>query len=396
VAATPPSRPSPSPIAAVPGGPADLGALPPRPERDRWGRRLAVAREQVFAGFFFAMFLFLLYQLYRVFTPFLGPIVWAGVLAMVFYPLYQRVLRALRGNTTLAAAALTTIVTISIAVPTASLSTVVTQESVGLYGQLTEWVRSGRLDQRIAELRASRIGRVAQRLRGQGWEMDWGALVQRGADTVSTHVTAFARNVALFLLDFSIMLFTLFFFFRDGDRMLASFRRLIPMDPVDKDAVFRRLYETLSAVMRGMVVTAVVQGVLLWVGLALLGVPYAAFLGVACGIMAMVPLIGSAAVWIPCVVYLAVAGLNLQAVCLAVYGTLVVSTVDNVLRPLVIGGAARLPTLFLFFGMLGGVEAYGILGIFLGPVLLSIVLSFVQIYQAQYATPEPRIPLPPT
>jgi len=395
VAAIPPSRPSPPPVAAVPGGPADLGAVPPRHGRERWGRRLAVAREQVFAGFFFAMFLFLLYQLYRVFTPFLGPIVWAAVLALVFYPLYVRVLRALRGNITLASAALTLIVTISIAVPTVSLSTVVTQESVGLYQQVTEWVRSGRLDQRVAELRASRIGRFAQRLRGQGWEMDWSALVQRGADTVSSQVTTFARNVAVFLLDFSIMLFTLFFFFRDGDRMLASLRRLIPMDAADKDAIFRRLYETLSAVMRGMVVTAVVQGVLLWVGLALLGVPYAAFLGVACGIMSLVPLIGSAAVWIPCVIYLAVAGEALQAACLGVYGTLVVSSVDNVLRPLVIGGAARLPTLFLFFGMLGGVEAYGILGIFLGPVLLSILVSFVQIYQTQYATPEPRAPLPP-
>jgi len=210
-------------------------------------------------------------------------------------------------------------------------------------------------------------------------------------------VTTFARNVALFLLDFSIMLFTLFFFFRDGDRMVASLRRLIPMDPIDKDAIFRRLYETLSAVMRGMVVTAVVQGLLLWIGLTLLGVPYAAFLGVASGMLSMLPLIGSAAVWIPCVVYLAVAGLPIKAICLAVYGTLVVSTVDNVLRPLVNGDAPRLPTLFLFFGMLGGVEAYGILGIFLGPVLLSIVVSFIQIYQDQYTTPEPKgITLPPT
>jgi len=397
VAAIPPSRSSAPPVAVVPGGAPEIGPVPPRPGRDRWGRRLAVAREQVFAGFFFAMFLFLLYQLYRVFTPFLGPIVWAAVLAIVFYPLYLRLLRTMRGNTTVAAAAMTAIVTVSIVVPTASLSTVVTNESVGLYEQLTEWVRSGQLDQRVQQVRASRVGRLVQRLGRQGWEMDWGALVQRSADTISSHVTTFARNVAVFLLDFSIMLFTLFFFFRDGDRMVASLRRLIPMDPIDKDAIFRRLYETLSAVMRGMVVTAVVQGLLLWIGLAVLGVPYAAFLGVASGMLSMLPLIGSAAVWIPCVVYLAVAGLPIKAVCLAVYGTLVVSTVDNVLRPLVIGGAARLPTLFLFFGMLGGVEAYGILGIFLGPVLLSIVVSFIQIYQDQYATPEPKgIALPPT
>src|SRR5262245_29545397 len=118
--------PSPAPLAA---GPA------PRPNRDRWGRRLAVAREQVFAGLFFAVFLFLLYQLYRVLSSFLGPILWAAILTLVFHPLHRRVLRAVRGNSTLAAAILTGVVTIAIVVPTASLSTVVTQESVGLYDQ---------------------------------------------------------------------------------------------------------------------------------------------------------------------------------------------------------------------------------------------------------------------
>ncbi len=383
-----------------PSSPRDPPALAPAPaaprrDRDRWGRRLAIAREQIFTGFFFAVFLFLLYQLYCVLSGFLGPIVWAAILTLVFYPLYQRVLQAVRGNATVAALALTTLVTVTLVVPTASLSTVVTQESVGLYQQLTEWVRSGRLNERVQELRASSVGRVAQRLSRQGWEVDWGAIVQRTADTVSTHVTALARNVAVFLLDFTIMLFTLFFFFRDGDRMFTALRNLIPMDPVHKDAVFHRLYETISAVMRGMVVTAIAQGLLTWIGLALVDVPYAAFLGVAAGFMALVPLIGAAGVWIPCAVYLAAAGLPLRAVVLVGYGTLVISMVDNILRPLLIGGRTRLPTIFLFFGMLGGIQAYGVLGIFLGPVLLSIVVSFIQIYQSQYATPDPPTPVLP-
>jgi predicted PurR-regulated permease PerM len=385
----PPSPPASAPLEA--GGPGELGLVPVRPGRDRWGRRLAVAREQVFAGFFFAVFLFLLYQLYQLLSSFLGPIVWAAILAIVFYPLYLRVLRAVRGNTTVAATALTLIVTVGIAVPTGSLSTVVTQQSVGFYQQLNDWVRSGEMNARIEQVRGSSIGRLVQRLSSQGWEIDWASIVQRTADTMSSHATAFARNVAVFLFDFTIMLFTLFFFFRDGDRMVASLRNLIPMDPVDKDAIFRKLYDTLSAVMRGMVMTAIVQGLLVWVGLVVLGVPYAAFLGVAAGMLSLLPLVGSAVVWIPCAIYLAIAGSPGKGLIMAAYGTLAVSVVDNVLRPLVIGGRTSLPTIFLFFGMLGGVEAYGILGVFLGPVLLSIVLSFIQIYQDQYATPEPRV-----
>jgi predicted PurR-regulated permease PerM len=368
-----------------------------RGDRDRWGRRLAVAREQLFAGFFFVVFVVLLYQLYRIFSGFLGPIVWAAILTLLFYPLYVRVLRAVRGNTTIAALTLTATVTVAIVVPTASLSTVVTQESVGLYQQLTEWVQSGRPNERMQELRASSVGRFAQRLSRQGWEVDWGSIVQRTADTVSTHVTAFARDVAVFLFDFTIMVFTLFFFFRDGDRMFLALRNLIPMDPVHKDAIFRRLYETLSAVMRGMVVTAIAQGFLTWIGFAVVGVPYAAFLGVAAGLLSLLPLIGAAGVWIPCAVYLLASGEPIRALVLVAYGILVISMVDNILRPLLIGGRTRLPTIFLFFGMLGGIEAYGVLGIFLGPVLLSIVVSFIQIYQSQYATPDPHPAIsPPT
>ncbi len=367
----------------------------PRPERVRWAKRFAFAREQVFGAFFFVAFVFLLYQLYRILSSFLGPIVWAAILTLVFYPLHQRVLRRVR-NGSAAAFVLTLIVTIAIVVPTASLSTVVTQQSVGLYQQVTEWVRSGQFNERVEQVRASSVGRVVQRLGRQGFEVDWGAIVQRSADTVSTQVTAFARNVAVFLLDFSIMLFTLFFFFRDGDRMVAALRTLIPMDAVHTDAIFARLYDTLSAVVRGMVVTAVVQGILAWIGLTLLSVPYAAFLGVAAGLLSLVPLIGAAGVWVPCAIYLVAAGLPIRALALVVYGTVVISMVDNVLRPFLIGGRTRLPTIWLFFGMLGGIEAYGILGIFLGPVLLSVVVAFVQIYEAQYAVPDTTVVLPPS
>jgi predicted PurR-regulated permease PerM len=371
------------------GGPL-RGAATETLRFDSWGQRLTLARGPLFAFFFFAAFIFLLYQLYRVFAPFLGPIVWAAILTLVFYPLYQRVLRRLRGNDTLAALALTLLVTMAIVVPTVSLSSVVTRESIAFYQQVTEFVNSGRLKQTLEALQQSRPGRLVQRLSRQGWEVDYGAVIKRVADTVSSEATAFARNVAVFLLNFAIMLFTLFFLFRDGERMFRRFRDLVPMDPEHKDAVFSRLYETLAAVMRGMVVTALTQGVLCWVGLAVLGFSYSAFLGVLAGFFSLFPIVGAAGVWVPCTLYLAFAGDLVRAAALLAYGTLIISMVDNVLRPLLIGGRARLPTVFLFFGMLGGLEIYGVLGLFLGPVLLSIVVAFVKIYQEQYTGPEQR------
>jgi predicted PurR-regulated permease PerM len=367
------------------------GPPPPRsPYPGRWDRQLTAARNQLFVFFFFFVFLFLLYQLYRVFSPFLGPIIWAAIFAMVFYPLYLAVLRRLNGRRTAAAAAMTTLVGLLIVVPTASLSGIVTAQSGGLYRQLTEYVQSGALNQRVQQIRDSRPGRFVQRLSRQGWQIDVGEMVrtaiERGGNFAVTQVTTFARNVALFLLDLTIMLFTLFFFFRDGDRMSRNLRDLVPMDPQHKDTIFYRTYDTLSAVVRGMVVTAIVQGLLVWIGLLIAGVPYAAFLGVLAGILSFVPLVGPAGIWVPVTLYLAVVGDWGRALFMLLYGSLGVSLADNILRPLLIGERVHIPTVFLFFAILGGIEAYGILGLFLGPVLLALVVSFIKIYRAEYAT----------
>jgi predicted PurR-regulated permease PerM len=368
------------------------GASTPPISAGSWGPRRILARGQLFAFFFFAVFLFLLYQLYLLLVPFLGAIVWAAILALLFYPLYARVLRSVGGRASLAASIMTLLVTTTIVGPTVSLSSVVTRQAIGLYQQTSEAVRSGRLRESVERLRASRLGRLADRVGQLGLELDYGAIVQRVADVISANATAFARNVAAFLFNLAVMLFTLFFFLRDGERMYRGLNALIPMDPVHKDQIFLRLYETLSAVVRGMLTTALAQGVLTGVGLTLLGMPFAAFLGVLAGVCSLIPFAGAALVWIPCTLYFAATGDVVRALVLLAYGGLVISMVDNVLRPLLIGGRTSLHTLFLFFGILGGVQVYGVLGLFLGPVLLAIVVAFVTIYREQYAAPEAAAP----
>ena len=379
---------SPLPPASPP--PASDGGEP-APRRSILSGGFGTARGQVAVYFFFAAFLFLLYQLYLVLAGFLAPIIWAAILAMLFFPLYTIVLRWCDGRETLAALTLTVVVTLIIVLPTISLSSVITRESASLYARLSEWVSSGELNESIARLRGSRVGRLFERFL-QGYEIDWGAVARTSMDTagglVVAQVTSVARNVAVFLFDFTIMLFTLFFLFRDGHRMYRRLHDLIPLDARDKDAIFTGLYETLSAATQGMVATAVAQGLLTWVALWALGLPYTAFLGVLAGFLSLIPFVGAAGVWVPCTIYLFASGDVVRAIILLAYGSLVISMVDNVLRPLLIGGQTRLPTLFLFFGILGGVQVYGVLGIFLGPVLLAIVVAFVRIYQEQFAVPQ--------
>jgi predicted PurR-regulated permease PerM len=370
--------------------------VPKETRRSLFAPSLGLARGQVVVFFFFAAFLFLLYQLYSVFSGFLAPIIWSAILAMLFFPLYTIVLRWCGGRETLAAFVLTLAITLGTVVPTISLSSVITREAASLYQRVSEYVSSGELTATIERLRGSRLGRLVARL--EGYEIDWGAAARSSIDTASavivTQVTSIARNVAVFVLDFTIMVFTLFFLFRDGERMYRGLRDVIPMDPNHKDAIFSVLYQTLSAVTQGMVATALAQGVLTWIALWGLGLPYTAFLGVLAGFLSLIPFVGAAGVWIPCTIYLAATGDLVRAAILLVYGSIVISMVDNVLRPLLIGGQTRLPTLFLFFGILGGIQTYGVLGIFLGPVLLAIVIAFIRIYKEQFATAEAALPPP--
>ena len=371
---------------------------PPDPRRTLFTASLGLARGQVVVFFFFAAFLFLLYQLFLIFSGFLAPIIWAVILAMLFSPLYRVVLDWCRGRETLAAFVLTLLITTVIVLPTISLSSVITREAASLYQRTSEYVSSGELNAHIQRLRESRLGRLVDRL--EGYEIDWGTAARSSVDTASGlivgQVTLVARNVAVFLFDFTIMLFTLFFLFRDGERMVRALRDVIPMDPGHKDAIFSVLYQTLSAVTQGMVATSLAQGLLTWVALWALGLPYTAFLGVLAAVLSLVPFVGAAGVWIPATIYLFATGEVARAVILLIYGSIVISMVDNVLRPLLIGGQTRLPTLFLFFGILGGVQVYGALGLFLGPVLLAIVMAFIRIYQEQFATIEEGAFSPPS
>jgi len=350
-----------------------------------------MTRQPLFAAFFFAVLLFLLYQFYLMFSVFLIPLTWAALLAIVFYPLLLRLTHLLHGRNSLASFIFTTIVILVVIVPTVLLSLLLASESVAVYqwsrdfltgGQLTEWMN------RLQRWRpAKALGIFGPIL--EAWNIDIAGVAVKGANVVSSFLvsqaTDFAKNLASFIVNFFLTTFALFFFFRDGARMVAAVRDLVPMEPEYKDLILTRLYETVAAVVQGTMVTATAQGLLTGFGFFVLGVPFAVFLGCGAAFASLLPL-GTSLVWVPVAIYLGVAVSVTRAIILIIWGILVVGTVDNLLRPLLIGGRAEIPTLLLFFGMLGGLQAYGFLGIFLAPALIAILVAFLKIYREQYRT----------
>jgi predicted PurR-regulated permease PerM len=205
--------------------------------------------------------------------------------------------------------------------------------------------------------------------------------VNTGANVLVEQMTLWAANLFVIALKFILMLLTLFFVFRDGEAFYRWVQTALPFAPAQQERIFGRLGRTVNAVTYGISITAAVQGFIAGVLYWILGVPFPAFWGLLTAIVAPIPLGGTGLVWAPAGVYLILTESLLRGVILLACGALVVSTIDNVLKAYLISGRTQLPPLILFFALLGGLKAYGVLGVFVGPLLLALVIDGVALYR---------------
>lgn len=318
--------------------------------------------------------------------PFHDAILTAMVLGIALHPLHQRV-AALFSSRNLAAALSTFAAVLLVLVPAVVLGTLVTREIRDLYRQLQTVVWPELLD-RPLEWIASRIGwekpQLEEILRSR-LESAAGFALRAGSSFLSGATT----GVAQLFLSFVV----LFFVFREGIAM----RRWIEVVTPIPTAQVRKLTETIGAAItanvHGVLAVAAAQGTLTAIGLWFAGVPSPLFWGSVTMLTSTVPFIGSAAVWIPAALYLLWTGAWVKAIFFAAWGALVVGMADNVIRPLILSQHLRTNGLFVFFALLGGVEAFGFLGIFLGPVILSVTIALVSLWRehlrASHESPPP-------
>lgn len=328
--------------------------------------------------------------------PYATPIAWACVLAAVFHPAYLLLLRALPGRPGIAAGVATVAVLALAVVPSLLLTGVVAREAIAAYQGAAAYIVENRvqvLDDVTHHWLVEPVW-VWVRDRMAGSDVDPTSMALSGLRWLSEFAAAnaaqVARNVIAFLIGLGILTFTLFFAFRDGAALVAYLEESLPMDARDRRRVFQRLQDTLLAVVQGMAATALLQAVLVGLGLWVLSVPFVLLLSVVSFGLAFLPVGGSAFVWFPVALGLIAGGEYVKAIALLVWGGVVVSSVDNFVRPLVIGGQARLPTPLLFFGILGGLQIFGFVGVFAGPATVAAFLSVVSIYRERLLSlPEP-------
>jgi len=355
-------------------------------------------RDRLFVIFFFAAYFFLLYQLTRILAPFLAPLLGGAMLALVAFPLRQNLARWV-SSPTANAALVTFLVMITLIVPLFVLVWLVTRETSAAVPTISAWLASQRAagwefaaDSWPAALKT--FWNAANAFFGT-IHLDLAAIAQEGVREVGNRVTVMGANMVqeFFSLLFAliVLMFALFFFLRDGQRIITVLLDFVPMEADSKHLVIEGLNRTLVAMVRGTVITASIQGALTGVGLAMFGVPFPILLGFAATFMAVVPFVGASLIWAPAALYLALSGEGVMAAGLVLWGLLAVGLVDNLLRPIVVGTHARLPATLLFLGVLGGLQVYGLIGGLISPLVIACVFAFGRIYRERYSASSSQI-----
>ncbi|GIW53628.1 MAG: AI-2E family transporter [Nitrospiraceae bacterium] len=276
--------------------------------------------------------------------------------------------------------------------PLLLLGVMLVKEARGAEQAVRGWIMSGGIERLPDQLARLPIGGDLLRDAIRQAETKQGNLESfflSSARTVSeflvNEVSDLIRNVFLLVADFLVMVVTLFFFFKDGRRWLSSAYELIPLDAAHKQKIFLRLDRTVRAVVKGLLLTAIAQGLLAGAAYWALGVPFPVVLTALTMLLAPLPFGGTALVWVPVALYLFWVGPVGKALVMLAWGTGVVTTVDNILKPVLIGQGAQIPVFLLMFSVLGGLALYGVIGIFLGPILAGLLITTLQIYREEYS-----------
>jgi predicted PurR-regulated permease PerM len=206
-------------------------------------------------------------------------------------------------------------------------------------------------------------------------------VVTRASEFIYTNAIGLIKGFTYFFLDLVLVLFIAFFMFLQGDDFIEALKRLSPLDPAHNEEIVRETEVTIKATLWGTVIVAFVQGILGGVGFLIFGLPQPAFWGTVMIPASVIPVVGSAIIWAPAAVYLIFTGHVGSGIGLIIWGGVVVSVIDNILKPILMKGSGETPSVFILFSILGGLTYFGMIGFILGPLILSFLLSLLRIYQ---------------
>jgi len=316
---------------------------------------------------------------------FVQPIFWAVALGSGFFPMHRRFAELLKGRSSLAAAASVIVIVLIVVLPLAAIVTAMAAEAAALAVRVDqedlieraiEWI-SGQLPGAEERLRALNVD-----IEGLKSRLSSAAVTM--SQFLATRAVAIGQSTIRITVYFFLMLYLLYYFMRDGKKMLEGLVRALPFGDERERHLLERFAAVSRATLKGTLVVGIVQGTIGGVMFALLGIGAPVLWGVVMALLSIIPAVGPAVVWIPASVILIVAGDVWQGIVLILVGALIIGLADNLLRPILVGRDTKMPDYLILLSTLGGLTAFGIAGIVIGPIIAAFFLSVWEMAEEEY------------
>jgi predicted PurR-regulated permease PerM len=320
-------------------------------------------------------------------TSFAGAILWGVVMAIMFAPVYRWMLRKMPERRTLAALLMLVLIVMIVILPLTLIAASLTQQGAGVVGKMQSGeLNFGKLLQQILDAlpgwATGLLDRFGIASLGDMQEKVTAGLV-KGSQTIASQALNIGQSTFEFMVNLVIMLYLLFFLFRDGDGLAAGVKDAIPLRPGLRDQLLEKFTTVIRATVKGSILVALAQGALGGLIFWILGINAALLWAVLMAFLSLLPAVGAGLVWMPVAVYLLATGSLWQGVILIAYGFLVIGLVDNIMRPMLVGKDTKLPDYVVLISTLGGIEAFGLNGFVIGPVIAAMFIAAWQIFSKQ-------------
>lgn len=341
--------------------------------------------EKIRFYYFFGLLIFFTLLLVWIVSPLADPIIWAAVLAWFFYPLYRAVHQHFVFNKSVASFIAISLIIFLVLMPLVGLASLILQQTVGLYhstekevGDIVSTVRQT-LSHYHDYSAVKALDYIGFDIQGEVTKS-----LQAISQYISSQIAGLTRGTIKFFVGFLIMIYTLFYFFQDGEKILKILLRISPLDNKSDELIYKKLTSTLRATFKGSILVSLIQGILASLIFWISGVTAPLFWALIMVVLAVLPAVGPGLLALPAGIILLLMGRIWQGIFMLVVGVGFVSVIDNILRPYFVGKDADIHPLLIFFSIIGGMAIFGATGFIIGPVVASIAAALFGMYIKHY------------
>ncbi len=342
-------------------------------------------REYILVSLFFLITAIVFYLFYRLIIPFVAPIAWAAVFAILFFPLYEKILTKVKSKG-VSSLIVCLIIIIIIIGPISYLFVALVGEAAGAVTKVNEMIKSGEIE-KVLSFNLPWMQTLTHKLSAYYdiSKINIDQMVKQAVEGISgvilNQTSWLITNITRLIFSFVLMIFTLYYFFKEGHYVIEKAKRLMPLTPAQVDTTFKHLHDVIQATMYGGVIVALIQGLVGGILFALVGIPSAVFWGAIMAFLSIIPILGAFLVYIPAGIILLIGGSYVKGLIVLAVGTLIISQLDNLIRPYLISGRTSMHPLMLFFTILGGVYLLGLLGVVVGPLIAAVFITLIKIFE---------------